>query len=95
MLKKQSIVPEEEANKNARLKILRKRVEQNFQKYFSDLCEAGDANGDGQIDIDEWLDVMNKIIKHLKDTKTFPDWYESLHKSLFRANEFMGRFFFC
>jgi Ca2+-binding EF-hand superfamily protein len=85
----ETIVPNEEAAKNARLKILRKRVEQNFQKYFADLCEVGDANGDGQIDIEEWLDVMNKVIKHLKDKKCFPDWYDGLHKSLFRANEFM------
>jgi hypothetical protein len=35
---------------------------------------------------------MNNVIKHLKDTKQFPEWYEGLHKSLFRASEFMGKF---
>lgn len=84
----EAIVPTEDAKKNARLKILRKRVEQNFQKYFWDLCAAGDANGDGNIDLDEWLDVMNEIIKHVKDTNNFPEWYEGLHKSVFRAHEF-------
>jgi Ca2+-binding EF-hand superfamily protein len=85
----ESIVPKADADKNARLKILRKRVEQNFQKYFWDLCAVGDANNDGQIDLEEWMDVMNDIVKQLKTQKTFPEWYESLHKSLFRANEFM------
>ena len=80
----------EDANKNSRLKILRKRIEQNFQKYFWDLCAAGDANGDGNIDLDEWLDVMNDIIRQLKETSKFPEWYEGLHKSLFRATEFLG-----
>jgi hypothetical protein len=83
-------VPQAEAAKNARLKILRKRVEQNFQKYFWDLCAVGDANNDGNIDLDEWLDVMNDIVKYLKDNGKFPEWYEGLHKSLFRANEFLG-----
>ena len=83
----------EDANKNARLKILRKRIEQNFQKYFWDLCAAGDANGDGNIDLDEWLDVMNDIIRQLKESGKFPEWYEGLHKSLFRATEFLGKFY--
>lgn len=85
----ETIVPTAEATKNARLKILRKRVEQNFQKYFWDLCAVGDANNDGNIDLDEWLDVMNDIVKYLKDNGKFPEWYEGLHKSLFRANEFL------
>jgi len=84
----ENIVPQEDANKNARLKIVRKRLEQNFQKYFWDLCEVGDANKDGSIDLDEWLDVMNDIIQHLKTQNTFPEWYEGLHKALFRSNEF-------
>ena len=42
---------QEDANKNARLKILRKRLEQHFQKYFWDLCAIGDANNDGNIDL--------------------------------------------
>lgn len=46
-------------------------MEQNFQKYFWDLCEVGDANKDGNIDLDEWLDVMNDIIIHLKENGTF------------------------
>jgi len=33
------------------LKILRKRLEQHFQKYFWDLCAIGDANNDGNIDL--------------------------------------------
>lgn len=84
----ENMVPKEDAEKNSRLKILRKRLEQNFQKYFWDLCEVGDANKDGNIDLDEWLDVMNDIIVHLKQNNTFPEWYEGLHKALFRSNEF-------
>jgi Ca2+-binding EF-hand superfamily protein len=85
----ESIVPAADAAKNARLKILRKRLEQHFQKYFWDLCAIGDANNDGNIDLDEWLDVMNDIIGGLKDKNEFPEWYEGLHKALYRANEFM------
>ncbi len=47
----QSILPKAEADKNSRLKILRKRLEQHFQKYFWDLCAIGDANNDGNIDL--------------------------------------------
>ena len=39
---------------------------------------------------DEWLDVMNDIIGGLKDKNEFPEWYEGLHKALWRANEFLG-----
>jgi hypothetical protein len=91
------------------LKVLRKRLEQHFQKYFWDLCAVGDANNDGNIDLgkeayfevglssdclcdtDEWLNVMNDIIGGLKEKNEFPEWYEGLHKALFRANEFMGK----
>ena len=52
-----NIVPNEDAKKNSRLKILRKRLEQNFREYFRDLCEHGDTNKDGNIDMEEWLDV--------------------------------------
>jgi len=38
---------------------------------------------------DEWLDVMNDIIGGLKDKNEFPEWYEGLHKALYRANEFL------
>lgn len=89
------------------MKVLRKRLEQHFQKYFWDLCAVGDANKDGNIDLgmfsrymfllivcvdnqDEWLDVMNDIIGGLKDKNEFPEWYEGLHKALWRANEFLG-----
>ncbi len=40
--------------------------------------------------IEEWLDVMNDIIGGLKSKNEFPEWYEGLHKALFRANEFLG-----
>lgn len=91
------------------MKILRKRVEQQFQKYFWDLCAVGDANNDGNIDlgtvifvffaliyiyfirIDEWLDVMNDVIGGLKEKNQFPEWYEGIHKALYRANEFLGK----
>lgn len=86
-------MPKEDAEKNSRLKILRKRLEQNFQKYFWDLCEVGDANKDGNIDLEEWLDVMNDIIIHLKENGKFPEWYEGLHKALFRSNEFYGKIY--
>ena len=69
--------------------VVRKRLEQNYQKYFWDLCEVGDANKDGNIDLEEWLDVMNDIIGHVKQNNSFPEWYEGLHKLIFRANEFM------
>jgi len=84
----ENMVPKDQAEKNSRLKILRKRLEQHYQKYFWDLCEVGDANKDGNIDLDEWLDVMNDIIAHLKEKSTFPEWYEGLHKGLWRSNEF-------
>ncbi|RNA44979.1 sarcoplasmic calcium-binding s and IV-like [Brachionus plicatilis] len=83
------ILPREEAEKNGRLKIVRRRIEQDFQKYFWDLCEVGDANQDGVIDLDEWLDVMNDIVLHLKEIGTLPTWFESLYKYMFRANEFL------
>ncbi|CAF1071172.1 unnamed protein product [Didymodactylos carnosus] len=85
----ESIVPKEDAVRNARLKVLRKRLEQHFQKYFWDLCAVGDANKDGNIDLEEWLDVMNDIIRGLKDKNEFPEWYEGLHKALYRATEFL------
>jgi len=84
----ENMVPKDQADKNSRLNILRKRLEQNYQKYFWDLCEVGDANKDGNIDLEEWLDVMNDIIDHLKTSNKFPDWYEGLHKGLWRSNEF-------
>lgn len=84
-----NIVPKADADKNARLTVVRKRLEQNYQKYFWDLCEVGDANKDGNIDLEEWLDVMNDIIGHVKQHNSFPEWYEGLHKLIFRANEFM------
>lgn len=40
--------------------------------------------------VEEWLDVMNDIIGGLKDKNQFPEWYEGLHRALFRANEFLG-----
>lgn len=85
------MVPLKETMKNSRLKILRMRLEQNFKAYFSDLCEKGDANGDGDIDLDEWLDVMDLIIGYLQENNSFPEWYEGLHKALFRSNEFFGK----
>jgi hypothetical protein len=33
---------------------------------------------------------MNDIISGLKEKNEFPEWYEGLHKALFRANEFLG-----
>ena len=84
-------MPLDEATKNSRLKILRKRLEQNFKIYFKDLCEHGDANKDGNIDMDEWLDVMNDIIAQVRKSNMFPEWYEGLHKALFRSNEFLGK----
>ena len=34
---------------------------------------------------------MNDIIGGLKAKNEFPEWYEGLHKALFRANEFLGK----
>ena len=85
------MVPLKETALNSRLKIVRLRTEQNFKKYFTDLCEKGDANGDGDIDLDEWLDVMDSIIGNLRETDVFPEWYEGLHKNVFRSNEFFGK----
>jgi len=34
---------------------------------------------------------MNDIIAGLKDKNEFPEWYEGLHKALFRAHEFLGK----
>lgn len=84
-----AIISKDEAESNSRLKILRKRLEQNFQKYFWGLCAVGDANRDGNIDLDEWLDVINDIISGLKDKEMFPEWYEGLHKALWRSYEFL------
>ena len=33
---------------------------------------------------------MNDIIGGLKEKNEFPEWYEGLHKALYRANEFLG-----
>lgn len=33
---------------------------------------------------------MNDIIGGLKESNQFPEWYEGLHKALYRANEFLG-----
>ncbi|KAI3380899.1 hypothetical protein SNEBB_002418 [Seison nebaliae] len=85
----ENVVPKDDADKNSRLKIVRKRLEQHYQRYFWDLCAVGDANNDGNIDFDEWLDVINDVIQQLKDKNSFPDWYEGLHKALFRAHEFL------
>lgn len=43
------------------------------------------------IRIDEWLDVMNDVIGGLKEKNQFPEWYEGIHKALYRANEFLGK----
>ena len=86
--RQQSIVSKDDAAKNARLKVLRKRLEQHFQKYFWDLLKVGDTN-------DEWLNVMNDIVNDLKKTNEFPDWFEGLFKALWRANEFLGNYEFC
>ena len=37
---------------------------------------------------------MNDIIGGLKEKNEFPEWYEGLHKALFRANEFLGNSMF-
>lgn len=66
-------------------------LEQNYQKYFSDLCKLADANGDGDVDLEEWLDIMNNIIKYLKENDSFPEWFEGLYKALFRSNDFFGK----
>ncbi|CAF1137646.1 unnamed protein product [Adineta steineri] len=85
----ESVVPKADAAKNARLKVLRKRLEDQFKKYFWDLCAVGDANNDGNIDLDEWLDVVNGIISNLKIRNEFPEWFEGLYKALFRATEIL------
>lgn len=40
---------------------------------------------------DEWLNVINDIIGGLKEKNEFPEWYEGLHRALYRANEFLGK----
>jgi len=84
----ESMVPLAEANKDSRLGVLRKSLEKDFQQYFADLREKGDVNQDGNIDIEEWLDVMDEIIYHLKKENAFPEWYEGLIKVLFRSHNF-------
>jgi Ca2+-binding EF-hand superfamily protein len=87
----EAMVPQADAEKNSRLKVLRKSLEKDFAQYFRDLCEKGDINQDGNIDIEEWLDVMDEIIYHLKKENTFPEWYTGLIKVLFRSHEFMDK----
>ncbi|CAF1160409.1 unnamed protein product [Adineta ricciae] len=86
----ESIVSKDEASKNARLKVLRKRLEQHFQKFFWELLKVGDSNQDGDIDLNEWLNVLDDVVNDLKKTNEFPDWFEDLFKSLWRANEFFN-----
>jgi len=85
------MIPLKITSKNSRLKILRMRVEQHYKKYFDSLCEVGDENGDGIIDFNEWLNIMNVIIDYVRKNNSFPEWYEGLHKGLFRSNEFFGK----
>ena len=37
---------------------------------------------------------MNSIISQVRSNNTFPEWYEGLHKALFRSSEFFGKIFF-
>ena len=60
----ESIVSKDEAAKNARLKVLRKRLEQHFQKYFWDLCAVGDANKDGNIDLGLTRNLSSDFLLH-------------------------------
>ncbi|CAF1066398.1 unnamed protein product [Adineta ricciae] len=85
----ESIVSKDEASKNARLKVLRKRLEQHFQNYFRELLKVGDSNQDGNIDLNEWLNVVDDVVNDLKKTNEFPGWFEDLFKALWRANEFL------
>lgn len=85
------MIPMDGTKKNSRLKILRIRVEQHYQKYFQNLCEVGDENGDGDVDFNEWLNAMDIIIDYVKKNDSFPEWYEGLHRGLFRSNEFFGK----
>jgi hypothetical protein len=34
---------------------------------------------------------MNGIIAQVRANNTFPEWYEGLHKALFRSSEFFGK----
>ena len=36
---------------------------------------------------------MNDIIAQVRSKNTFPEWYEGLHKALFRSSEFFGKLF--
>ena len=71
--------------------VLRKRLEQNYRQYFSDLCKVGDANMDGNVDFEEWLDIINEIISQLKEKNEFPEWFEGLFKAIWRSCEFFSK----
>jgi len=85
----EAMVPLAHAEQDSRLKVLRKSLEKDFAQYFRDLCEKGDINQDGNIDLEEWLDVMDEIVYHLRKENKFPEWYTGLIKVLFRSHEFM------
>ena len=81
----------DEYKKSGKLTIFRDILEKDYHKYFADLCEVADSNKDGNIDLDEWIDMMNGIIGDLKRTNKFPEWYEGLHHAVWRCSEFSSR----
>jgi len=85
----ETMVPRADAEGDSRLKMLRRSLEKDFEQYWHDLRETGDVNQDGNIDVEEWLDVMDEIVYHLKQEDKFPCWYEGLIKVLFRSHNFM------
>jgi len=84
----ENMVPLAEANKDSRLNMMRRGLQKDFEQYFDDLRKEGDINQDGNIDLEEWICVMDDIIDQLKKDNTFPQWYEGLTKVLFRSQDF-------
>jgi len=87
----EGIVPKADAEGDSRIGQLRRCLERDFRKYWADLCEKGDINLDGNVDQEEWFDVMDGIVGHLKNNESFPEWYEDFFKVLFHSQDFDNR----
>jgi hypothetical protein len=83
-------IPKEDPSKSARLRLLKRHVEQNSKKYFWNLCNANEAIGKNLIDLDDWYHVMNNITKYLRETGNFPNWFIQIQNAVWNSFEFVN-----